>query len=78
MKFTILDYLEETASRFPNKIAFQFINGFDQIYFPASTNDSNFKDCYGHMIEAYRSEFTEYIVKYLHQENKEETIIGSK
>jgi len=43
----------------------KLINGFDQDIFSNSTNNLNFKDCFGHMIEPYRSEFTQYFTEYI-------------
>ncbi len=38
-----------------------YINASDQQLFPGSMTDTNFKDCYGHIIEPYRSIYTKHM-----------------
>lgn len=54
--------VEATVALF-EKMNLPLINGFNQDRFPDSTNDLNFKDDLGHMIEPYRSKFTTYFCK---------------
>ena len=61
----VVNDMVSVSDNFFKQEGIEFINGFDQVFFKKSTNDVNFKDCFGHMIEPYRSEFTEYFIEYL-------------
>lgn len=43
----------------------KFIDTFDNFYFPFSTENSNFKDCYGHITGAYRKDYTLAVCRYI-------------
>jgi hypothetical protein len=47
-----------------------FINGFDQTIFPGSTLNTNFKDCFGHIISPYRELYTKQICNYIQHTRK--------
>lgn len=57
------------SDAFFKKEGIKFINGFDPLCFPHSNDDINFKDCFGHMIEPYRSESTEHFIECLDKRN---------
>lgn len=57
----ILPRMQAVSKQLFRKLNIQYIDGFDQHFFPGSTADTNFKDCFGHIISPYREKYTKSI-----------------